>query len=122
MREPNKTVSKQLYLVFVKNLVVVDRNSYNVPLPMRPLAYYKDTLTRHFTQLIRAHADLKMKERNHTDVCSCDIQIDLSPEVKPFLQGIYHRLVGNEPAKHYRVTKLEPKMMATFEYLLGITQ
>lgn len=79
-------------------------------------------LSQHFANLIQSHADLKIKERNHEEICSCNIQIDLSPKVLPLLQEVYQRLYMSDPAKHFRVTIIKPKMLAAFEYLFGITE
>ena len=80
-REPTKVVAKRLYLVYAKDLKVTDKNNIRLDLPKRVVEHHQDYLTQHFKKLIKAHSDLKFRERKHTEVCSCKIQIDLSPKV-----------------------------------------
>lgn len=72
-REPTKVVAKRLYLVYVKDLKVIDKNSIRLDLPKRFVEHHQDYLTQHFKKLIKAHSDLKFRERKHTEVCSCKI-------------------------------------------------
>ena len=72
-RDAAKPIEKRLYLVYVKDLVARDSAEKSMPLPRRPIPYHRDVLTQHFTNLIWAHAELKVKERNHTGICSCKI-------------------------------------------------
>ena len=76
-RHPTKAVSKRLYLVYVKDLTALDKYNQVMPTARRKVQYHKDTLTKTFYQLILAHARLKIKEKLHTEICSCRIQLDM---------------------------------------------
>ena len=85
-RDPTRPIQKLLYLVYCRDLVVYDRFKSLIKLPQRNVEYRRDVLTQHFYEQILDHARLKVREADHTSFCSCQIQIDLQPKVRPMIQ------------------------------------
>lgn len=74
MREPIRPISKRLHLIQVKGLNVINRQGKDEPIPKQRICMYKDSLTRHFYDLIWEHElSLYDEGENHSQVCSCQI-------------------------------------------------
>ena len=118
-RDPIKPIDKLLYLVYCKDLVVRDRFKSLIDLPKRDVQYRRDVLSQHFYELILEHAKLKLKEPDHNSVCSCQIQLDLQPKVKPRILKIYHQLSTSHMGENIQNDE-EPTILGCLNVLLNI--
>ena len=74
---------------------------------------------QHFYDLIWAHEELSQNEKNHTKMCSCQIQIDLQPKVRPFIQECYRRLAETNPDK-FNPKKMDETCLSAYGHMLNV--
>ena len=103
----------------MKDLSVRDSKSKKIQLPNRAVQYHKDVLTQHFYNQIYNHGELQVKEKNHTNSCSCKIQMDLQPKLSHFVHEIYAKL-SNQSQRKYVLKYLDDSVLTAFAYMLNI--
>lgn len=76
-----------------------------------------DDLSKHFYKCVLAHSLLKQKEKNHDQLCSCNINLDTNPKIKKYFEEIKIFL---KRQNCYDAEKLQPVSLSIFEHFLNI--